>query len=57
MAGEVDNTINGINAYSYGSSSFPCFNVKKSINNLMITNNQWFTIILDFKVMSTKHLW
>ena len=53
MAGEVDYTIN---ACSYGSASFPCFNMKKSINNLMITNNRWFTIFLDFKVMSTRHL-
>ena len=53
MAGEVDNTIN---ACSYGSSSFPCFNIKKFINNLMITNNRWFIIFLDLKIMSTRHL-
>ena len=53
MAGEVDNTII---ACSYSSSSFPCFNTKKSINNLMITNNRCFTIFLGFKVMSTRHL-
>ena len=44
MTGEVDNTIN---ARNYGSSSSPCFNIKKSINNLMITNNRWLTIFLD----------
>ena len=53
MAGDVNNTIN---ACSYGSSSFPSFNIKKSIHNLMITNNRWFIILFDFKVMSTRHL-
>ena len=53
MVREVDYAII---ACSYGSSSFPCFNIKKSINNLMTTNQWWFTIFLDFKVTSIRLL-
>ena len=50
MAREVDSTIS---ACSYGSSTFPCFDTNTSIYNLITTNNQWFTIFFDFKVMFT----
>ena len=34
-------------------ASFPCFDINTSTYNLMTTNNQWFTIFFDFKVMFT----